>query len=317
VSSVLAATVATVRRSAPVASIRAVLVGVDEYERDDIPSLRGCVNDVALVRGLLKDVFGVANDTIHVLVNARATRARILDRLETAIAGAEPGDVLVFYFSGHGSQIRDRDGDELTDSLDEILCPYDMDWDKETYILDDNLDELFEMLPPGVLLEAFFDCCFWGAGPRALAPETPSLRRDVRYLPPPFDIAARAEGDEEQLAIHRLQLTDTLVERHVAWGASQEGQEAAEDYIDGQPNGVFTYWGCRFIAEHIEQVDRDSYTREQLLEDLRSYLHSLGYAQTPDLAAPTDLRDSAPLLPTPEWASWVELGSTGQRPPAD
>ena len=290
----------------PVTKIRAVLVGIDEYERSDIPSLTGCVNDVALVRMLLKNYFAVPNDRIRVVVNQRATKANIVHRLEDMIARSQPGEVLVFYYSGHGSQVRDRDGDELTDSLDEIICPYDMDWDG-VYLSDDALDRIFETLPAGVLLEAFFDCCFWGAGQRGVGPEGQTLRRDVRYLPPPFDIAARAEGDEDQLAIRRLREGDWLVDRHVAWGASQEGQEAAEDYIDGQPNGVFTYWGCRFIAENIERVDRESYTREQLLDDVRAYLHSLGYVQTPELSAPSDLRLAAPLLPSPEWGAWVEV----------
>jgi metacaspase-1 len=299
----------------PESAIRAVLVGIDHYERPDIPTLRGCVNDVALVRGLLKEYFAVPNERIRVVVNQRATKANILHRLQDMIQRSQPGEVLVFYYSGHGSQIRDRDGDELADSLDEIICPYDMDWDRRTYIVDDEFDRIFETLPGDVLLEAFFDCCFWGAGPRGLGPAAPALRRDVRYLPPPFDIAARAEGEEDSLAIHRLRDSGTLIDRHVAWGASREGQEAAEDYIDGQANGVFTYWGCRFIAENIEQVDRDSYTREELLHDVREYLHELGYFQTPELSAPSDLRSASPLLPMPEWGSWVEVGATGRRGP--
>jgi len=286
--------------------IRAVLVGIDEYERDDVPSLTGCVNDVALVRSLLKRYFQVPNEDLRVVVNGRATKANILERIAATIARAEPGDVIVFYFSGHGSQIRDRNGDELTDGLDEIICPYDMDWDRRTYILDDDLDEIFAELPPEVLLEAFFDCCFWGADARGLEPEPRPvvLRRDVRYLPPPFDIAARAEGDD-RVEIHQLRSSRAFTERNVLWGASQEGQPAAEDYMDGRPNGIFTYWGCRFIAEHIEQVASLDYTREQLLEDVRAYLHTLGYAQTPELSAPSDLRAATPLLPG---GAWVELG---------
>jgi hypothetical protein len=300
----------------PTTMIRAVLVGIDHYERPDIPSLRGCVNDVVLVRALLKEYFAVPNDRIRVVVDRRATKANVLHRLRDMIGRSQPGEILVFYFSGHGSQIRDRDGDELTDSLDEVICPYDMDWDKGTFIIDDDLDRIFETLPPDVLLEAFFDCCFWGAGPRGLSFDGQTLRRDVRYLPPPVDIAARAEGEEGELAIHRLRDSELLVERHVAWGAALEGQEAAEDYIDGRANGVFTYWGCRFIAENIERVDRESYSREQLLDDVRGYLHTLGYVQTPDLSAPSDLRAAAPLLPVPEWGAWVEVGATGRRPPA-
>ena len=188
------------------ATIRAVLVGVDRYERPDIPSLKGCVNDVALVRRTLKDVLGVRNEDIRVVVNERATKANILRRLQTTLERAEAGDVVVFYFSGHGSQIRDRDGDELTDRLDELICPYDMDWDRQTYILDDELDALFDAVPPEILLEVFVDCCFWGAGPRELEAEArpQGLRADVRYLPPPLDIAARAEGDEPRVAPPRF-----------------------------------------------------------------------------------------------------------------
>ena len=277
--------------------IRAVLVGIDEYARADIPTLRGCVNDVALVRELLKRCVGVVNDDIHVLVNRRATKQNILRRLFMAIEGAAPGDVVVFYFSGHGSQIRDRDGDELADGLDELICPYDMDWDRGTYLLDDDMDAIFAAIPPDIVLEAFFDCCFWGAGPRELLsePRPQTLRADIRYLPPPFDIAARAEGDEHRIGVHRFVDHDGFGE-HVLWAASQEGQSAAEDFIDGRANGIFTYWGCQFLAEHIP-TDWWSYSRERLLDDLRAYLHSLGYAQTPELSAPSDLRASAPLAP--------------------
>ncbi len=297
----------------PITRISAVLVGIDTYERADVPALQGCVNDVALVRSLLKQYFAVPNEQLRVLVNARATKANIMERLASTIAGAEPGVVVVFYFSGHGSQIRDRNGDELTDGLDEVICPYDMDWDSGTFIIDDELDELFADLPPGVLLEAFFDCCFWGAdGPTLVPDPRPEvLRRDVRYLPPPFDIAARAEGDD-RLDIHYLR-NSAFTETNVLWGASQEGQPAAEDYIDGRPNGIFTYWGCRFIEENIERVDQDSYTREELLTDVRAYLHTLGYLQTPELSAPGELRAATPLLPAPEWGAWVEVGALPPR----
>lgn len=286
------------------ARVKAVLVGVDEYERPEIPPLRGCVNDVALVRSLLKRNFGLANEDIRVVLNQRATQANILYRLQTMVENAEPGDCLVFYFSGHGSQIRDRDGDELTDLLDELICPYDMDWDRRTYIVDDDLDVIFAGLPEGTVLEAFFDCCFWGASTRALdvQPAPNLLRPDVRYLPPPLDIAARYEGEEESLAIHRFESCSLFRDRNVLWGASQEGRIAAEDVLEGRPHGVFTYYGCGFLEANLERIGRLEYSREHLLQDVRGFLREQGYAQMPELSAPAELRASGPFLPL----AWVE-----------
>ena len=133
----------------------------------------------------------------------------------------------------------------------------------------------------------------------------------MRYLPPPFDIAARVEGDEHRIDVHQLVACECFSERNVLWAASQEGQSAAEDFIEGRANGIFTYWGCQFIAQHIETMDPSGYSRERLLEDLREYLHSLGYAQTPELSAPSELRTSAPLAPGPGWGAWVEAGGAG------
>ena len=289
--------------------IRAVLAGVDTYERPDIPPLSGPVNDVALVRWLLKHYFGIPNEDIRVVVNQRATKANILHRLRVAVQTAEEGDCVLFYFSGHGSQIRDRNGDELTDSLDELICPYDMDWDRGTYILDDDLDELFAETPEGVLLEVLVDCCFWGAGESELpaAPRPQGLRTDVRFLPPPLDIASRVEGDEECLSYHSLSGCQCFEGQNVLWAASKEGQLAMEDYFDGRVQGVFTYWGCRFLEANIDRMSRQGYSREQLLEDVRAYIASLGYAQSPELAAPPPLLDAGPFSLGDEWSplgSW-------------
>lgn len=61
-------------------------------------------------------------------------------RLGWFTKNAKAGDYLVFHYSGHGSQIRDRDGDELNDNMDELICPYDIGWD-DTFITDDDLNK--------------------------------------------------------------------------------------------------------------------------------------------------------------------------------
>ena len=267
--------------------VRCVLVGIDVYEHPDIPPLAGCVNDVALVRSTIKE-FGVPNEDIHVLVNRRATKANIMNRIGRVVRSAEPGDVLVFYYSGHGSQVRDRNGDELADSLDEVICPYDMDWSSDTFILDDDLDEILSHAPRDVVIEVFVDCCFWGATP---------IEREVRFVPPPFDIGARADGEEDVLHYHGLSACDCFAGRNVFWAASSEGQIAAEDDLEGRTHGVFTFWGCQFMLANLERILNHEYSRQELIEDLHVYLRSLRYEQRPELWAPWDLQMAPPFLP--------------------
>jgi metacaspase-1 len=292
-----------------VPTLRAVLVGVDRYDRLDVPPLHGCVNDVALFRHVLKEDFGVPNEDIRVVVNERATKANIVHRLRTMVREADVGDTVVFYFSGHGSQIRDRDGDELTDWLDEVICPYDMDWDRRTYIVDDDLDALFAELPPEVTLEVFLDCCFWGAGTPQfeVQPWQTSQQLGVRYLPPPLDIASRVDGDEGRLRYHAFSGSSCFADRNVLWAASAEGQPAAEDVVDGRVHGVFTYWGCRFIEANLERLWHWDYGRGDLLEDIRAYMQSLGYPQSAELAAPPELWATGPFM-----SPWASARATAQ-----
>src|SRR3989304_4521913 len=103
---------------------KALLVGINRYP-DPRNELKGCVNDVRQVAGMLKERYGFPGDAdMRLLTDARATTKAILDGLAWLTAGASPGDSLVFHYSGHGSQVPDMSGDETTDRLAEILFPY-------------------------------------------------------------------------------------------------------------------------------------------------------------------------------------------------
>ena len=43
------------------------------------------------------------------------------------MSSGRKGDVLYLHYSGHGSNVPDKNGDEA-DHRDEILCPSDLDW---------------------------------------------------------------------------------------------------------------------------------------------------------------------------------------------
>lgn len=86
------------------------------------------------------------------LADAECTRAAALSAIGTQICGASPGSLLVLFWSGHGGQQPDLNGDE-TDGLDEYLCPDDEP------LLDDDLAAAFDTVPAGVRCLAIFDTC--------------------------------------------------------------------------------------------------------------------------------------------------------------
>eukprot|EP01068_Selenidium_serpulae_P010808 Selendium_serpulae@DN5536_c2_g1_i1.p1 len=89
------------------------------------------------------------------------TKANMVESMKWLVNGARRGDQLFFHFSGHGTQVRDRSGDE-SDGFDESLMP--VDYKKAGPLIDDVLHEIFvKNLPNGVRLTALLDCCHSGS----------------------------------------------------------------------------------------------------------------------------------------------------------
>lgn len=257
---------------------KALLVGINKYK---IPGsdLNGCINDVTNVRDILLKYFGFDSKEIRVLVDERATKKTVLSRLKWLVDKARKGDKLLFHYSGHGSQIVDRDGDELKDRMDEIICPHDMDWDGN-FITDDDLRKIFSALPNGVNLEVVLDSCHSGTGTRemiAIGSLPIELSLKPRFLPPPVDIACRADDDME---VRRL-LKGSNPLNHVLFAGCRDNQTSADAYIKGRYNGAFTYYLCKYLRDMQGNV-----TRAELIKMVRASLKFNGYGQVPQLEAP-------------------------------
>ena len=105
---------------------------------------------------------------IILLLNEKATKNNITSALQYMANIIEPEDYFVFSWSGHGSETFDTNGDERNydpkDTLDEIICPYDILAGDDTWInmiTDDELDSYFSNITcKGMTL--IFDCCLSG-----------------------------------------------------------------------------------------------------------------------------------------------------------
>lgn len=185
----------------------ALLIAINEYPKLAAPhQLKGCVNDSELVRTLLTTRFGFQAGEIATLLNGAATREGIfqaLDRLAGTrqFAGQSPlqaGDVVVIAYSGHGSRLKDMEGDEA-DGYDSTLVPSDSDrpmpdgtGGTNLDITDDVLFSYFEAIRHLIgkqgHLVLWFDCCRSGTIARDIGDnptrEIPTDERDTVPVTP-------------------------------------------------------------------------------------------------------------------------------------
>ena len=246
---------------------KALLVGINIYKPELGADLRGCVNDVETMRKLLVDNFKFLPENVRVLVDERATKQGILDRLGWLLNGAKEGDELVFHYSGHGSQVRDRNGDELDDQLDEILCPHDLDW--EDPLTDDCLAELFRQLPKGVHLTMICDACHSGSMDRNV-----TVLKSAKSILPPFDI--RSRSCNKILPKNRMGKKDKGTQSHVLISGCKDSQTSADAHIDGRYQGALTWALTKTIRENTGINWREAHTKTAELLS--------GYSQEPQLS---------------------------------
>ncbi len=144
----------------------AILVGVWDYENPNL-RLDAPPNDLKLMEAILA-AHGVTQAQMHILPNPN--KAEIQRKFRELSRRLTPSDSLLFYFSGHGTQIIDKlgtfPGDEAKgrypDRNDEALLPVDANLaSPKTYLLDDELNILLQELPTRQV-SCIIDTCYSG-----------------------------------------------------------------------------------------------------------------------------------------------------------
>ncbi|GMJ05570.1 metacaspase 1a, metacaspase 3 [Hibiscus trionum] len=143
---------------------RALLCGVNYHGRSY--KLKGSINDAKCMKYLLVEKLGFPSESILMLTEEERdpfkipTKQNIRKALRWLVYGCQPGDSLVFHFSGHGTRQKDYNHDEV-DGFDEALCP--LDHETEGNIIDDEInDTIVKPLTRGTTLHAIIDSCYSG-----------------------------------------------------------------------------------------------------------------------------------------------------------
>lgn len=213
---------------------RALCVGINDYPGSDM-DLNGCVNDAMDWQSLLESRgYGVTR-----LLDGEATRAAIAQQLQQLIGTAADGDSLVFTFSGHGSWLPDADRDE-PDARDEMMCPHDVMQDE--FLLDDDLNGIFQAKPAGARLFVIGDCCHSGSVVRYASPPDYSAAAPIkaRFLPPYMLV----RGDRLlERAIDRARNTPAPTKEQypaLLFSGCRDTEFSYDTAFNGRPNGAFT-----------------------------------------------------------------------------
>lgn len=161
----------------------AICAGINDYPGTN-NDLRGCVNDA---KAWSDELNRRGFTQIVTLLNNQVTKANIIRNLKNIISKCKDDDVIVFTFSGHGTFVPDRDGDE-PDGKDEALCCYDV------YLIDDEIRSLLNTLPKTVKFIFISDSCHSGTVSRSYMASIPRDQDHLvpRYLPPEDDKIAES-----------------------------------------------------------------------------------------------------------------------------
>ncbi len=252
---------------------RAVCVGINDYPGTNM-DLAGCVNDALDWKGVLEG----RGYQVTLLTDGQATRAAMLDALTTLVAGAGPGDSIVFTYSGHGSWLPDENGDE-DDLRDEMMCPYDV-MDKQ-YLLDDDIAGVLAKKKDGVDLFIISDSCHSGSVTK-FAPEIlPRGVHPVARFIPPLTLLGRDLQMARAVEI-ASQSTKSSKQRYpaVLFAGCRDDQFSYDTSFNNRPNGAFTR-----VA--IEELAKGPATPREWMDLIRKRLPTPTLPQSPQLFAGT------------------------------
>ncbi len=273
---------------------RALLIGIEDYPH--LPKLKGCVNDVRMMREILQENFGFPEANIALLTNGLATRETILAAFDAIIAATGTDDIVVFHYAGHGGQLTDLEGDEPS-GLDSTLQPFDTEGyteDNQGKCLDITDDELALKLDAlgqrTRFITLIMDCCHSGTITRdamgARGRSTPPDRRTAEQLAKVGRLPLPGVGADGPVAAGPsgwLPLTEKYV---VISGCRDE--EIAYEYTPPEGRGAVTHGALSWFLSHQLRQARPGTTYRDVFERAAALVNGNNPAQRPQMEGKAD-----------------------------
>ena len=241
---------------------KAICIGINNYPGTS-NDLQGCVNDANDWSALLKD----HGFETSVILDAQATRQNVKAALTSLVTAAGEGDVIVFTYSGHGTQVLDTSGDE-GDSSDEALYVYD------GTVVDDDLRTIINQINSKATLVVISDSCFSGTVTR-LIDDKNTKPRFMRVADIPAGTRVR-----KHFLLPEANMPELLI------SGCSDREYSYDANINGRANGAMTAYAIQVIKQNPQVTYAQFYT------SLRTLLPSNSYPQTPQLEGTDDHKNT-------------------------
>lgn len=239
---------------------KALLIGCNYLGTEN--QLGGCINDANRIKDFLLNKQGFTGDNITILTDdqedtlKKPTRNNIVTNFNNLILNAKPGDYLFFSYSGHGSGIADRSGDE-DDGQDETIVP--LDFQQSGLIVDDWFKSMVNLLPKGVKLFSILDSCFSGTG------------FDLRYL-------IKQQGSSGSYTLKESKQYSTTKAEVVMLSGCRDNQTSVDTSVNNVPTGALT-------QAFLVAIEKGNSSYSNLLKKVRKYIRSNNLSdQVPQLS---------------------------------
>ena len=266
---------------------RALCVGINNYGGN--LQLRGCVADAIRWKETLESL----GFHVTLLTDEAATRQRMLSNLRQLVETSQPGDVIVFQFAGHGTQLPDHNGDEATqderDTLDEAFVP--IDFDQSACILDDDIAAITAGLPARVNLTHFIDCCHSGTSNRMFGAGGGNARQSAggrsRFMVATQQMKELNKAEFRRQQPGRIRALNVRAQRDILFSACTSRQTAKEHHQQGD----FTLAATQVLATYGINISHAEFLR------LTTTSFTGWVDQTPELWCDDLLKHRSLLLP--------------------
>lgn len=188
------------------AKLNSLLIGLNKvdplsYDGKWDGALPCCEKDAEDISFILKSLkYG----KITLLKTKKATRLNVLKALKSASKELKHGDMFTIYYSGHGGQVPDINGDEA-DANDETWCLYD------GQLIDDELYYEFSNFKEGVRIFMLSDSCHSGTMSKVamMNADNSKTNKDKIYKMMPEEVIGKAYYKKRAL-YDKIQMNDLM-----------------------------------------------------------------------------------------------------------